>query len=536
LFAEKAKKSKMKSEIAKKLSEKTFLRVIFIIIAQVVLSFIWLKQDNFPLWFDYGGYYKKSIEVYRSLDSGMISFLQALFSTQNPGFVPYRIILPLSSVPWYFIFGISTDVAVLGNTSFLMIMLFSLYALVARIFDRTTAFFSVFLLATSPGFFIYYHRYSPEFAASAFVALTAYFLYRSKNFQNRAFAILAGVSFGLGMLAKEMTFAFIAGLLLYFLFFQRGYFKRNKNFFAHFFVFCLATLVLVLPFYWLHMKHLLQNIFQCAYSRQMAQRYAMVNAYNLEGILFYLRAIFKFLFLPFYLLWAFFGIFLLLKGKLRDKWLILFWIASSYIILCSTQTRAPEYALPLLIPLTMAASHGVVFISRRRFIKICIFSLILIWGVAQFFFLSFPFSWLPEKGKLREFGILNMTFPNKEDWKLGQIIDYLKDNLREGQVQSCVHLGTNLFALSPVTLGYVALEKNVPLEFYGYGLTAEQALTCDFIIVKKSGDQGIFYSQKDAQELLAKIKESGLFTKLSKTFILPDNSQAEIYQKIGHNP
>ena len=526
----------MKSEIAKRLSEKTFLGVILIIIAHVALSFIWLKQDNFPLWFDYGGYYKKSIEIYRSLDSGMISFLQAFFSTQNPGLVPYRIILPLSSVPWYFIFGISTDVAVLGNTSFLIITLFSLYALTARIFDRATAFFAVFFLATSPGFFIYYRRYSPEFSATAFVALTAYFLYRCENFQNLRFALLAGVSFGLGMLTKEMTFAFIAGLLLYFLFFQRGYFKRKENFFANFFVFCFAASALVLPFYWPHFKVVMQNIFQCAYSRQMAQRYAMVYAYNLQGILFYLRLIFKFLLLPFYFLWVFFGIFLLLRGKLADKWLILFWVASSYAILCSTQTRAHEYALPLLIPLSMAAAHGINSISGGRFIKTFIFFLIMIWGIVQFLFLSFPFPWLPEKGKLRQFGVSYRTFPNKEDWKLGEIVDYLKDKLRKGQGRSYVHLGANLFAFSPMTLGYVAEEKNLPLEFYGYGLTIPQALTCDFIIVKKFGDQGFFYSQENAQELLAKINESGIFIKLSKNFLLPDNSQVEIYQKLSHNP
>ncbi|MDD5594903.1 MAG: hypothetical protein PHY94_01535, partial [Candidatus Omnitrophica bacterium] len=110
------------------------------------------------------------------------------------------------------------------------------------------------------------------------------------------------------------------------------------------------------------------------------------------------------------------------------------------------------------------------------------------------------------------------------------------DNLRKGQRRFYVHLGANLFAFSPMTLGYVALEKNLPLEFYGYGLAIPQALSCDFIIVKKSGAQGIFYSEQDAQELLLKIKESGLFTKLSKIFILPDNSQVEIYQKINHNP
>ncbi|MDD5596051.1 MAG: glycosyltransferase family 39 protein, partial [Candidatus Omnitrophica bacterium] len=456
----------MKSEIDKKLSERAFLGVSLIIIAQAVFCFIWLKQNSFPLWFDYGGYYKKSIEIYRSLDSGMFSFLQALFSTQNPGFIPYRILLPLSSVPWYFIFGLNAHLAVLSTTSFMALALFSLYCLAVRIFDRATAFFAVFVLATSPGFFIYYRRYSPEFAATALVALAAYFLYRCENFHSRKFSLLAGIAFGLGILAKEMAFAFVVGIVLY-LFFQKGDFKRDKNFFANLFLFSFTALALVFPFYWPHLKNVTKNIFQCAYSRQMAQRYSMVEAYNLQGILFYLRANFKFLFLPFYFFWALFGTLLLLKKKITDKRMLFFWLASSYIILCTTQTRAPEYALPLLIPLSLIAAYGINNISRNKFLKAGVFLLVLGWGVGQFLFLSFPFSWLPEKGALRQFGVLNMTFPNKEDWKLGEIIDYLEDNLRKGQRRFYVHLGANLFAFSPMTLGYVALEKNLPLEFYG---------------------------------------------------------------------
>ena len=167
-----------KAKIKTMVNNQPFLGVILIIFVHALINYIWLKKDNFPLWFDYGGYYQRSLELYYASRQSFADFISAFLGTGDyaHSYFPQRIIFPLLSLPVYSFFGVGPDTAVMSCTIFLTICLFSIYAITAKMFDRVTGFWAAFILSTNPGFFTYNRRYSLDFADTAMIAQAAYFL------------------------------------------------------------------------------------------------------------------------------------------------------------------------------------------------------------------------------------------------------------------------------------------------------------------------------------------------------------------------
>jgi hypothetical protein len=189
--------------------------------------------------------------------------------------------------------------------------------------------------------------------------------------------------------------------------------------------------------------------------------------------------------------------------------------------------------MPLLIPLAIITAYGINKIFKNRIIKVGLIVLCTIWGVVQFWVYSFPILSLQKWAIFRRLAEPNAFFcPVNEDWKLDEIIDYIRASMDDGNNVYRVHVGANLHALSPMTLSYIAAQKRLNLEFCGYNLKPEEALDCDFVIVKSGDSQGFFYPLRRAQELIHKLAKSEKFVKLPNSFILPDKSAVEIYKKI----
>lgn len=517
--------------------------VILLITTHCIINYIWLKKDNFPLWFDYGAYFKRSIDMFYASQTNIAKFIETIFATGEHGWVfqPHRIVLPLFSLPWYYIFGVSPDVAVMSCTTFLAIAIFSTYGIASRIFDRTTGFLSAFILSVSPGFFTFYRRYSPEFATIAMVSLAAYLLLRSKDFNNRLYSILFGIGFAFCMLTKEMALAFILGILLYSVYkgkllaISKLQCHENKQGLINLFLSLFIAGIIMFFVYWVNRTVLLDEIFNVAYSDRMREMYGMPNRYSLKGVLFYPVNMIRFGFLPLYSFFSILGIFFCIRYKKAKKGFLFSWLIISYVILLSTQTRAFEYAMPAIIPLAILASCGITNVFRNIALKTALIFLIMVWGGGQLWISTFPIAKLPKWVYCRS--IIAPVFfrehqPINQDWKLEKIIDYLISNSKDYNKIRRVHVGANLYAFSAVTLGYVAAQKKADLEFCGYATAEEEVLSCDFIVVKNGENQGIFYTHQEANELISLVESQGDFKKMPRNFFLADGSESEVYKKI----
>lgn len=523
--------------------DKSVCGVIFLILAHVLINYIWLRKDTFPLWFDYGCYFKRSIEIYYSLQTGFVNFFKAVLGTgrYSYSYNPHRFILPLFAVPWYFIMGLNPDTAVMSCTVFLAIALFSTYAIASRIFDRTTGFLAAFILSVSPGFFTAYRRFSPEFAVTAMIALTAYLLLRSKNFQNRFYSIFFGISFALCMFTKEIACAFIFPMLAHALysagiipFSNKHQHRVEKKIIGNLTLSLLVPGIMAFLIYWLHRKTIFNLLFLTAYSSEMRQLYGMPFAYNMRGLMFFGRTLFTSGILPFYCVCFFVGVLFCLLKRNSNRGFLFSWLIGSYIILCSTQTRAFEYAIPLIIPIAILASYGLNMVGRYGIKRIMLIVFALVWGAVQLYLGTFAAPMVPDWIYYRNMIVppgFKSYYPVREDWKLKEAIRYILNNKSKRDGAALVHVGANLYAFSSVTLSYVAVQKNAKLNFCGYNASLGDTLSCNFVIIKSGENQGIFYSYKQMLELRNALHASGNFIKLPETFLLPDKSIVEIYKK-----
>jgi len=501
------------------------------VLVQAMINYIWLKMDNFPLWFDYGGYFKRSIDIFYASNNGIGDLLKAILGigAHVDAYQPQRLILPLFTLPWYYLFGVSADVAVMSGSIFLVISLFSIYDISSRMFNKTVGLLAVFILSVSPGFFTLYRRYSPEFACTAMIALAACLLLRSENFQNKKYSILAGVAFGSSMITKELAFVFLLGIFVYSVYIA---IKEKPARLANIISFLLSMMIIVFPWFWLHQHRVFSNIVDVAFSNRIREMFGMVSRFSFPGVAFYIKKMINFSFLnPNFFLFIL-GTVLLIMNKAKNRGLLFVWLVSAYLLLISAQTRAVDYGLPLLIPVSIISAYGMINLFKNKLIKFVLVILVLICGIFRVFVYSFPVFSASNLYILNPDGYGNYFYPIKDNWKLQEIIGYLKENIDDGDKIVRIHVGANTAAFSGVTLAYAAEQKKIKSKFAGGIVKFEEILSFDFVIVKSGQVQGMFYSFLDAKQLKEDLDKNG-FIQLSKTFVLPDNSQVTIYKNGG---
>ncbi len=121
----------------------------------------------------------------------------------------------LPAVLLYRLFGVSTDVALMSNSFYIAILLFSVYGIGKRLYGSGVGLLSAFLVSTYPFLFHLSRTLYPDFPLTAMVALNIYFLLKADRFRDRLHSLLFGLTFGLGLLIKWQFLAFVAGPVVY---------------------------------------------------------------------------------------------------------------------------------------------------------------------------------------------------------------------------------------------------------------------------------------------------------------------------------
>ncbi|MFQ5886087.1 MAG: ArnT family glycosyltransferase, partial [Anaerolineae bacterium] len=126
----------------------------------------------------------------------------------------YPPLVHLSALILYKILGISMDTAVKINFLYLAILLLSTYGIGRNLFGKGTGLLAAFILSTFPMIYAMSRYFYIDFALTAMVALNIYLLLSTDRFQKRGYALLYGLSLGLGMLVKWTFVAFALPPLL----------------------------------------------------------------------------------------------------------------------------------------------------------------------------------------------------------------------------------------------------------------------------------------------------------------------------------
>jgi 4-amino-4-deoxy-L-arabinose transferase-like glycosyltransferase len=121
----------------------------------------------------------------------------------------------LTVVPFYRLFGISTDVALMSNCLYLAILLISVYGIGHKLFGRGVGLLAAFLVSFYPVLFSISRLSYVDYAMTAMVALGIYLLVKTDRFRNRRWSLLFGLGMGLGLLIKWPYIAFAGAPIAY---------------------------------------------------------------------------------------------------------------------------------------------------------------------------------------------------------------------------------------------------------------------------------------------------------------------------------
>ena len=121
----------------------------------------------------------------------------------------------LTVVPFYRLFGISTDVALMSNCVYLAILLVSVYGIGRILVGRGVGLLAAFLVSFYPVLFSISRLSYVDYAMTAMVALGIYLLVKTDGFRNRRWSMVFGLGMGLGLLIKWPFIAFAGAPIAY---------------------------------------------------------------------------------------------------------------------------------------------------------------------------------------------------------------------------------------------------------------------------------------------------------------------------------
>ena len=169
--------------------------VFFIVAIYSGFNFIWLSYEKIPPHWDMGRHLWTSLLYLNMFHWDHFWHLW----TDYYYYPPFRYWL---SIPFYLVFGNSFTVAVMSNIVFIFILAFSVYEIGRMLWGRSTGLLAMFGILCSPMFIGQFKEYQLDAQLSAMVALSFCFLIKTKEFSDKKYSMLFGLSFGLGMLTK----------------------------------------------------------------------------------------------------------------------------------------------------------------------------------------------------------------------------------------------------------------------------------------------------------------------------------------------
>jgi 4-amino-4-deoxy-L-arabinose transferase-like glycosyltransferase len=177
----------------------------------VINNWNWVRTNVTLMGWDRSSHLAKTLiynDILREVN------LRSLFTTMtwpwNRPPLPF-----LSAVPFYRLFGISTDVALMSNIVYLAILLYSVYGIGHQLFSRKTGVLAAFLVSFYPVLFGISRLSYVDYALTAMVALAIYLLLRTDGFRHRHWSLLLGLGMGSGLLTKWPFVAFAGAPICY---------------------------------------------------------------------------------------------------------------------------------------------------------------------------------------------------------------------------------------------------------------------------------------------------------------------------------
>lgn len=144
--------------------------------------------------------------------------------------------------------------AISSNILWLGILIFSIYGIANKIWNKNVGLLSVVILAATPIFIGSFKEYMLDGPLAAWVALTVYLLIKTENFSKQPYNLLLGLVLGMGMLIKWTYIAFVIFPVIYFFIAMLIIAIKNKKIesFCNFIFVIITAITVFYPWYYNH--------------------------------------------------------------------------------------------------------------------------------------------------------------------------------------------------------------------------------------------------------------------------------------------
>jgi 4-amino-4-deoxy-L-arabinose transferase-like glycosyltransferase len=349
-------------------------------------------RDTTPFTAEASRYYRLSFSYWKTwmefVRCGDFNLLPPVLRMALGGQLP-----ALLAIPFFSVFGMSHDIAILGNQSFFLILILSIFGLGKILFDRKTGLLAALIISFYPGVFGYSRVYVLEFAILAVSTACVYLLIKSEGFKNFKYSLCFGFAFALGELLRPRFVIYIMIPVLFYaikniaILFRRTEVPAQisvKKIVINIFFSAVFSCLLLSPWY--------SRDTICGYLR-LQRLWGTLPAFSkiVPTLPHYLHVIMGQCLGLFFAVLFFLGLAISLfeKNKRPKIYFLLMWFTLTLILVSMFGLKGyPRLVISLLAPMALISSAGMEGLSKLKIGKY-LSIVFLFFGVFQYFFTSY---------------------------------------------------------------------------------------------------------------------------------------------------
>ncbi len=182
--------------LQKKLNRKILIAIFLLFFVSIVLirNSYYIKMDSGPKLSD--NQYIRSLYYYRAF------FLDEDVNLRKNFYPP---VVYLTTQIYYFFLGVGYETSRISMSFYMLIFLLAMFAIGYELGGAFSGAATMALAASSPYVLNISVKYFLDFPCAAMVAVSLYFLLKTKNFRDRKYSLLFGIIFTIALLTKNFT-------------------------------------------------------------------------------------------------------------------------------------------------------------------------------------------------------------------------------------------------------------------------------------------------------------------------------------------
>jgi 4-amino-4-deoxy-L-arabinose transferase-like glycosyltransferase len=487
-------------------------------------TLLWLRLDRQPPNWDDAWYLTNSLVMYDALVEGGVAGYAGRFLTILGVKAPLLTVLP---TPFYILLGRRWHAAYLVNAVAMLLLLGAVYSIGRRYRSPRAGLVAAYITGTMPLLYGLSRWFLVEYALTALVAATIWFLLDWLEHERTGTALLLGVACGLGLLMKVSFPLFVLGPFLYVL--TRS--QRRWRLLAASAIPCTA---LALPWYLFNYEAAVRTAFTSAYG-DAAALYGTGDVFSVSAIAQYLqRVVSQGLSTYYILLVVSLAAFLAIRRKQSSPGftMALLW-GAPFVVFVFGSNKDVRLLAPILPAFALALGLLLDLALPARPTGNILTGLLLAFPLVSMLAISFgvPFR-LPAAGYARPY--------STREWPLQELLNVIcsSTDFRVGERKQ-VLLGTDSGRFNADNFTLTAVRGRLPLNIatiaYEQDAGAVQSAMdrTAFFVYKEGGEPGSAFFNRHFGEALKYLKTSGHFSEIPYARTLPDGGVAHVFVKAG---